>query len=129
MKVANKVMILMGLLAAPALWASSFNEQAYVAGYHGRSDIPVPVSVVTPQVREEYAGTTVNVTLTVESDGKPADIQVMGAPDMVLESQVAAAMAKWRFAPAKRDGQSVAVKVEVPIRIVASGDTPLLASN
>lgn len=128
MKTASKAMILMGLLTTSALWASS-DEQAYIAAYHGRSDIPVPLAVVTPQVHTEYAGTTVNVTFTVETNGKPEDIRIAGAPDSVLADQVTAAMARWRFAPAKRAGQVVAMKVEVPIRIVAAGETSLLASN
>lgn len=129
MKVVSKAMILMGLLTTTALWASSVNERTYIAAYQGRTDIPVPLAVVTPQVHTEYAGTTVNVTFTVETDGKPVDIRVMGAPDSVLADEVTAAMEQWRFAPAKRNGETVAVKVRVPIRIVADGDTPLLASN
>ena len=56
MNTKSKIVLSLGLLAVPfALWAKS-PESAYVESYRGRTGIPVPLSVVTPELDARYSG-------------------------------------------------------------------------
>ena len=119
MNTKSKIALSLGLLLAPlALMAKSL-ETAYVESYHGRTDIPVPISVVMPEVESRFAGQQVVLKFVVDTTGKPTLI-ASGSPgaDRELVASVEAAVGKWRFAPALADGLPVARKVELPVKIV-----------
>jgi len=48
MNTKSKITLSLGLLLAPFALMAKSPETTYVESYHGRTDIPVPVSVVTP---------------------------------------------------------------------------------
>lgn len=122
MKTVHTLTVILGLLGASAAFAANPLEQSYLASFKGRTDIPVPVAVVSPRVGPAYAGETVQVAMIVDENGRPGHIRVLNARDAELADHVADAMAQWRFAPAHRDGKAVAVNVEVPVRIVKGTD-------
>lgn len=129
MKTVQKLAMITGLILGTSAFAGGSLEQAYIASCQGRTDIPVPVAVAAPQLDPVYAGRVLQVKLTVDEAGAPRDIQVLHTKDYRLVSAVTAAMAQWRFAPAQRDGQPVAMKVEVPLHIVSAAEAMVLASN
>jgi hypothetical protein len=119
MNTTRKLMLVLSvvLLAAPMAHALSL-ERTYIESYHGRSDIPVPIKVVSPDVDSAYAGTVVELVFTVDSMGAPQNIEVRTPVDHELARVLTGAVRHWRFAPERRDGQAQAAKVVLPIRIV-----------
>lgn len=116
-RISNLMLILMaGLVLGSAAYATTV-EEAYIASYHGRSDIPVPISVVSPDVSKEFAGTKVVMTFVVETDGMPRDIAAVGKVDPELADVLTEALRDWVFKPALVDGKAVATKVALPIII------------
>lgn len=108
----------LGLLAPAALSAKSA-EQEYVESFKGRDAlVPVPLSVVKPDINYRYAGITVDVVFTVDETGKPSDITVRQLVDRELVTTLTDAVARWQFAPARVEGKAVSRKVMVPFRIV-----------
>jgi TonB family protein len=119
MKAVSKlaVMISVGALAS-VLASAKTNEQSYLDSCLKGPGVPVPVTVVTPSVRPEYAGATVELEFTVDVTGKPADLSVKSSPDNTLSVAVVDAVKQWRFKPAIRDGAAVSTKVALPVKIV-----------
>jgi hypothetical protein len=123
MNTKSKIVLSLGWLAVPfALWAKS-PESAYVESYRGRTGIPVPLSVVMPELEAKYTGQSVVFEFVVDATGKPVQI-APAAPnaDAELVASVTAAIAQWRFAPALVDGRPVARKVALPVNIVGQFD-------
>ena len=120
MNTKSKIVLSLGLLVVPfALWAKS-PESAYVESYRGRTGIPVPLSVVTPELDAKYIGQTVVFEFVVDPSGTPGVITpAVSGLDAELVATVTAAITQWRFAPALVAGRPVARKVALPVDIVA----------
>lgn len=118
----SKLAVIVGLaslLGTSGLFASTSSiEQAYVKSFAGRTDIPVPVSVVSP---ESVSGLTgqVDVEIVVSETGKPSRITVKASTDEALVDSVLEAVSRWKFAPAKVNGVPVAKTVVLPVRFKA----------
>lgn len=131
MKHVNKVAVLFSLAAllAPALQAKSL-EATYLETCCKDAGVPVPVVVVSPSVRAEYIGSTVEVEFVVDAQGKTSAFKVMSPVDIMLSGAVLDAVKKWEFKPAVKGGVPVATKVVLPLHIVdAAAASPRLASN
>ena len=123
MNTKSKIVLSLGLLLAPLALLAKSSETTYVESYHGRSDIPVPISVVMPEVESRFAGQQVVLEFVVDTTGTPAQIaSVTPGADAELVSAVLAAVEKWQFAPALADGKPVARKVALPVKIVSRFD-------
>jgi periplasmic protein TonB len=64
--------------------------------------------------RAKYQGVCV-LWLIVGPDGKPRDIKVARALGMGLDQKAIEAVRNWKFAPAMKDGQPVAVQINVEV--------------
>jgi TonB family protein len=119
MNTKSKIAPSLGLLLAPLALLAKSPETAYVESYHGRTDIPVPISVVMPEVDTRFAGQQVVLEFVVDTTGKPTLI-TSGSPaaDSELVASVEAAVEQWHFAPALAAGLPVARKVVLPVKIV-----------
>jgi periplasmic protein TonB len=53
--------------------------------------------------------------LIVTKDGKPEDIHVVKSLGEALDQKAIDAVQKWRFEPAMKDGQPVAVQIELEV--------------
>ena len=92
--------------------------------------VPVPVVVVSPSVRAEYIGSTVEVEFVVDAQGKTSAFKVMSPVDIMLSGAVLDAVRKWEFKPAVKGGVPVTTKVVLPLHIIdAAATSPRLASN
>lgn len=122
MKAVSKFIALLsaGLLSAVAALASNVSEQAYLEHCRKDPEVPVPVSVVAPEVSSDYNGALVQLEFVVGTDGKPAEFSITFAQDDVLAKAVVEAVKQWRFQPAEIDGKPVAKKCSLPVRIVDS---------
>lgn len=119
MNTKSKLALSLGLLAAPLALLAKTPEKAYVESYHGRTDIPAPISVVTPEVSPRFAGQQVTLEFVVDTTGKPTSItSVTPGLDAELVAQVTSAVEQWKFSPAKVNGAPVAKKVLLPVNIV-----------
>ncbi len=121
MKIVTFVKVLVPSLLLAGLARAESTAASYVAAYKGRTDIPVPVSVVVPQTTEEAEG-VVTLEFVVNAQGKPENIAVKSGSDLELASAAKSAVAKWKFEPKKQNGEAVAAKVVLPVRFVASAD-------
>lgn len=119
MKAVNKLAVLLtlGALFTTAAFATA-DEQTYLESCRKGPGVPVPVSVVAPTVGPEYTGGLVQLEFTVDATGKPAEFSVKFATDDTLATAVVQAVKQWRFKPAQVDGQPVATKVALPVKIV-----------
>ena len=108
---------IIALLSSLALSAKTV-EQAYVDSYQGsHSEGPVPLSVVAPTATSDEAG-QVELTFVVNAQGLPTEIAVKTATNENLVASAKAAVAQWKFVPAKLNGEPVACKVMLPVRVV-----------
>jgi TonB family protein len=64
--------------------------------------------------RAKYQGICV-LHLVVGADGVPRDIKVVTSLGMGLDENAVAAVQKWRFSPALKDGEPVAVRVAIEV--------------
>ncbi len=123
MNTKSKLVLSLGLLVAPLALLAKTPESAYVEFYHGRTDIPVPISVVMPEVESRFAGQVVTLEFVVDPTGKPVQIApVTPGASAELVTAVTAAIAQWKFSPVLVDGLPVARKVVLPVSIVDNLD-------
>ncbi len=58
---------------------------------------------------------TVSLALIVDAQGHARDIRVMRSLGMGLDEKAVEAVRKWRFQPGTKDGQAVAVQVNIEV--------------
>ena len=124
MNTKSKLVLSLGLLAAPLALMAWSPEKAYVESYRTRTETPVPTSVITPEVSAKFAGAKVVLEFVVDPTGKPTSItSVTPGADAELVAAVTDAVSQWKFTPAHVNGKPVARKVALPVNIVATNDT------
>jgi periplasmic protein TonB len=64
--------------------------------------------------KAKFQGTCV-LWLVVGADGKPRNIRVQRTLGMGLDEEAIKAVEKWKFEPARKDGQPVAVQINVEV--------------
>jgi TonB family protein len=80
---------------------------------------PKPTYSPDPEYSEEarkakYDGTCV-LSLVVGSDGNPRDVKVTRPLGKGLDGKAVEAVKKWKFEPARKDGQPVSVLIHVEV--------------
>ena len=85
-----------------------------------KTEPPVPVRTVAPDVPESFARTgnpgLVTVSFTVDDKGNVQDPTIVKSSHSELEEPALIAIRKWRFKPARKDGNPVAMHVAIPIK-------------
>jgi TonB family protein len=64
--------------------------------------------------KARYQGTVV-VSLIVDASGTPADVQITTPIGMGLDEKAIAAIGAWKFEPSQKDGQPIAVAVNIEV--------------
>ena len=81
---------------------------------------PLPTIMVSPSypraARDAGIHGVVDVECVIDDGGEPTACRVVKSPDPRLEKSAIEAVAQWRFKPALRNGQRVAVVVTLPVR-------------
>lgn len=113
-------------IAVSAATAKSY-EQRYVESFGARTDMPVPVKAIAPDVARVDSSVEIHVKFVVDTAGIPREISVADAGDASLEASLAKAVSQWRFRPLLKDGKAVTSKVMLPVRIIRYGDDALVA--
>jgi TonB family protein len=70
---------------------------------------PVIEKGPTPHVADDAVGATATLTFDVNEKGEPVNIQVENTSDNSWASEVSAALSKWKFIPASKDGVPISV--------------------
>jgi protein TonB len=86
---------------------------------------PVPVRMTAPAFPEEMrrAGVSglVTVNCLIDEKGEVQDMKIEKASNVLFVKPALAALSKWRFKPAQRDGVTVPARVDIPIRFNFEG--------
>ena len=69
---------------------------------------------VPPNLRNQSG--TVKVAFIISPEGRPINLEVEQSTNAALDDLALAAIQKWTFTPAERQGTRVAVKTMVPVR-------------
>jgi periplasmic protein TonB len=85
----------------------------------GGVSAPRPVYDPDPEYSEQarkakYQG-SVMLWAVIGPDGRPRELRVMRSLGMGLDEKALEAVRKWRFAPAMKDGQAVAVQIHIEV--------------
>jgi TonB family protein len=77
--------------------------------------ISMPQPEYTDQARRKKINGTVLLSLVVAADGSVSDPVVTRSLDKGLDKQALETVKTWKFQPATRDGQPVAVRIDVEV--------------
>jgi protein TonB len=64
-----------------------------------------------------HPGSTVNLRLTIDQNGKPSNVRVDRVSDQTAYKQIIATVSKWEFTPARKNGQPVTTHVTLPLEV------------
>jgi TonB family protein len=67
------------------------------------------------EARRKKIQGVVTLSLVVDTNGQPTDVQVVGPLGHGLDEKAVEAVKQWRFRPAMKDGNPVAVKINVQV--------------
>ena len=83
-------------------------------------EAPVPTRTAAPaypyELKREGVAGMVSVSITVDENGNVISPVVKKSTRLEFEKPALDAVAKWKFKPAKKNGQPVAVKVTIPMK-------------
>jgi TonB family protein len=113
-------------IAASAATAKTYEER-YVESFATRTDMPVPVKAIAPEVPKEVESVEIEVKFVVDTAGVPREISVADSVDSALGESLVAAVGQWRFRPLLKDGKAVTAKMILPVRIVRYRGDSLVA--
>ena len=81
---------------------------------------PVPVKTPPPEypfsLKNQGVSGVVAVTIVIDETGVVTSVAVAKSSNADFEAPAIAAVKKWKFKPAQKDGSPVKVKVTIPIR-------------
>jgi len=98
-------------------WGGGIGGGVYRVG--GGVSAPRAIFAPDPEYSEEarkakYQGTVV-LHVVVGADGRPREIRVQRSLGLGLDEKAMEAVRTWKFEPAKKDGQAVAVQVNIEV--------------
>ena len=120
-------MLSLGTWIAVSTATAKSYEERYVESFATRTDMPVPVKAITPDVPSVESSVEVEVKFVVDTAGVPREISVADTGDASLEASLAEAVSQWRFRPLLKDGKAITSKVILPVRIIRYEDDALVA--
>jgi len=111
--------------SATGSWIIHFSELHLSGGANHASDVssPVPVRKVDPKysesMRQERIEGEVILYAVIRPDGTVDSIQLVRGIDEKLDANAMSAFSQWKFEPATKEGQPVALEaiVHIPFRI------------
>jgi protein TonB len=84
---------------------------------------PIPVRTVPPEypvdLRRQGVSGLVMVKCTVDDQGNVAETSVSKSSNEAFDKYALEAVKKWKFKPARQDGNPISVQVTIPIKFVA----------
>lgn len=81
-------------------------------------EAPAPLKAAEPVlIPTSHQGSLVNVTMTIDRAGKPSNIRVANVSDQAAYKRFVDAVKKWEFSPARKNGEPVSTRVELPVEV------------
>jgi protein TonB len=84
---------------------------------------PVPVRTVAPEyprdLKNQGVSGLVMVKCTIDEQGNVGETEVTKSSNEQFDKFAVAAIKKWKFKPARQDGNAITVQVTIPIKFVA----------
>jgi protein TonB len=81
---------------------------------------PVPVRTVAPKFPDEMrrSGNSgiVTVSVLIDEKGNVTDPKIVKASNDAFSEPALEALKKWKFKPAKKDGEAVSIRVNIPVQ-------------
>jgi TonB family protein len=123
------------LALAVAFFAANAAAQPAPAAPAGEPQAPPVAAVTPPQVLEhvdaaypqshvgDAVETTVVLKITVEKDGSVSDASVLQAGGDGFDEAALAAVKRWRFTPALKEGKPVRARIQVPFHFAPETHT------
>jgi protein TonB len=85
-----------------------------------KNEPPVPVRTVSPEVPSSFSRSgnvgLVTINFLVDATGNVQEPTIVKTSHPELAEPALKAIKKWRFKPAKKDGEAVAVHVTIPMK-------------
>ncbi len=77
---------------------------------------PAPLKTIEPiMVPSNHPGSTVNLRMTIDKNGKPSDVRVENVNDQRAYKSIIATVSQWEFKPARKNGEAVSSRVALPL--------------
>jgi len=118
----NQIKMLLGAAMLSGLISTSVYAGSGAPANPPRSvaTVPHPEVLVGPEdLPRRYLDMTVKVSFTVDEKGQPRDIKLLTPNGRDLARSLLPAIAQWRFTPAFVNGEPVARRVIMPVKLVA----------
>ena len=118
----NQIKMLLGAALLSGLISTSIYAGSGAPANPPPSGMSVPhpeVTVGPEDLPRRFLDMTVKVSFTVDAKGQPRDIKLVTPNDRDLARSLLPAIAQWRFTPAFVNGEPVAKRVVMPVKIVA----------
>jgi periplasmic protein TonB len=100
----------------------ALGSQVAVFGAEG-TEPPVPVRTVAPkfpdEMRRQGNSGIVTVSCLIDEKGNVMDPKIVKASNDAFSEPAIEALKKWKFKPAKKDGEAVAIRVNIPVQFNA----------
>jgi periplasmic protein TonB len=81
---------------------------------------PVPVRTVAPkfpdEMRRNGSSGLVTVSCLIDEKGNVTEPKVVKASNDAFSAPALEALTKWKFKPAKKDGEPIAIRVNIPVQ-------------
>ena len=81
---------------------------------------PVPVRTVAPKfpdsMRRDGTSGLVTVSCLIDEKGNVTEPKVLKSTNDAFSEPALEALKKWKFKPAKKDGEAVAIRVSIPVQ-------------
>lgn len=107
--------------ALPGTLSSEEQAQAYLDSYEKTPGSLYPTEVTMPYFTGNWAGTTVELSLTIDAEGEPHDVGVMsGASDRGLALHIINAVREWQFSPRQVDGENVSTQAKLTYSVTGN---------
>lgn len=114
-KTVSKFFTLLAIMAFAAISARADDTI-----YSKVDENPLPLKTPPPdyplEMRRAGISGLVAVMLVIDEEGKVAEAEVAKSSDTAFEGAALAAVKKWRFKPAKIEGNPVKVRVTLPLK-------------
>ena len=106
------------LVIASALVGGLLSSASAITTTPAKFEAPAPLKTIQPiEIPTSHRGTTVNLTMTIDEAGKPSNVRVASVNDQAAYKRIIATVSKWEFTPARKNGQPVSTKVELPLEV------------
>jgi protein TonB len=98
------------------------------AGEKPFDEPPQPLMTVPPvhpdELRKKGIGGMVSIQVTVDEKGEATNVMALKSTQVEFEAPAIEAVSKWKFKPATKAGQPVAVNVVIPVKFVVKFTPP-----